>query len=173
MKNKELFDKTVSILVKAYFEGTLRHTDPCGCAVGNLIAFNNNYKIVGSLEDAVRLRWKNQIDSTVKQRWCSVHICGDFTRSFTEFDSKRGHLDDATKKKRLEIGVKQLKSTGYTPTQTALIERAFEIDWELTDIGDGDSDGFKGLMAVVDVLQEIHECTDEERDTAKQMFVKA
>lgn len=37
MNNKELFDKTVSILVKAYQIGTLEYMDCARCAVGNLV----------------------------------------------------------------------------------------------------------------------------------------
>jgi hypothetical protein len=37
MKNQELFDRTVGILVKAYLNETLVHQDSCGCAVGNLV----------------------------------------------------------------------------------------------------------------------------------------
>lgn len=38
MKNKEQFDNSIKVLVKAYLEGTLLHLEVCACAVGNLIA---------------------------------------------------------------------------------------------------------------------------------------
>jgi len=38
MKNKEQFDNSIKVLVKAYLEGTLTHTLACSCAVGNLIS---------------------------------------------------------------------------------------------------------------------------------------
>ncbi len=37
IKNKEQFDNSIKVLVKAYLEGTLEHGVPCACAVGNLI----------------------------------------------------------------------------------------------------------------------------------------
>ncbi len=44
MKNKELFDRTVSILVKAYLHETLQHADACACAVGNLVMACGEYE---------------------------------------------------------------------------------------------------------------------------------
>lgn len=45
MKNQQLFDKTVSVLVNAYFNGYLNPVDCAACAVGNLVAggLNSNY----------------------------------------------------------------------------------------------------------------------------------
>ena len=40
MNNRKQFDKTIGILVKAYFNETLEHGEPCACAVGNLILAN-------------------------------------------------------------------------------------------------------------------------------------
>ena len=41
MKNKELFDKTVSILVKAYMRGDLNADSCAACAVGNILGHGN------------------------------------------------------------------------------------------------------------------------------------
>lgn len=40
MKRPELYQKTVDILVKAYFDDTLQHGNCYACAVGNIIAGN-------------------------------------------------------------------------------------------------------------------------------------
>lgn len=37
MKNKEQFDKSIQLLVKAYFDGSLNAWDCTSCAVGNLV----------------------------------------------------------------------------------------------------------------------------------------
>jgi len=46
MKNKKLFDKTISILVNAYLKGTLIHGKCQACVVGNLIVAHNNYSMI-------------------------------------------------------------------------------------------------------------------------------
>ena len=61
---------------------------------------------------------------------------------------------------------KQINSTGYSPIQVAQIEHACE---NVTN----DPDGFLGLMAVVDVLQEIHGVDTETTEVAKERFVTA
>ncbi len=44
MKNKSLYDKTVSILVDAYMNDTLQHGNCFACAVGNIVAANCDVK---------------------------------------------------------------------------------------------------------------------------------
>jgi len=62
MKNKKLFDKTISILVNAYLKGTLIHGDSCACAVGNLIAGHNNYTMKCKGDKITDILWINQKD---------------------------------------------------------------------------------------------------------------
>jgi len=50
MKNKEQFDNSIKVLVKAYLEGTLTHGDPCACAVGNLIGGRAWYDIISYIK---------------------------------------------------------------------------------------------------------------------------
>lgn len=38
MNRPERFERSVDVLARAFFDGTLRHRDPCACAVGNLVA---------------------------------------------------------------------------------------------------------------------------------------
>lgn len=158
MKNKELFDKTVSILVKAYFEGTLLHGECPACAVGNIIAANRGYVIVNSPAKKGfrwRVHWEDVKGDEVAVNWdqsCS--------------------LGEAIPSKNFGRTRNQIKATGYPLKDVASIEEAFEKFTGFDDSKYSDLDGFKGLMAVVDVLQEIHECTDEERDEAKALFVK-
>lgn len=65
MKNKELFDKTISILVKAYMNNTLEHGENCACAVGNLIYQPKNK------EDLLYIKSKNTGD------WYNYACCED------------------------------------------------------------------------------------------------
>lgn len=66
-----------------------------------------------------------------------------------------------------------INNTSYELSELGMIEKAFlyTVNYKSTDIPT-DEENFKGLMAVVDVLQEIHECTDEEKEKAKLQFVK-
>lgn len=48
MKNKELFDKTIGILVNAYLNDTLENANCHACAVGNLVATNCGYEMIQS-----------------------------------------------------------------------------------------------------------------------------
>ena len=149
MKNPELFNETISILVKAYFDGTLRHNDCAACAVGNMVAARNN--CVLELDD---------------------FICA-YDKSGNEFDNRLwfdlvhglGFSGDS-----LKSAQDQIQTTGYTLQEITDIELAFDyLGWN----EENDTDGFKGLMNVVDTLQKIHECTDEEREEAKLKFVRA
>jgi len=161
MKNQELFDRTVGILVKAYLNNTLQHGQPCGCAVGNLIAANNNYTIckrVGS-------NWLFQ-DGNINRvaNWTEVHAYGEI-------------IKDPCHDEEYKNGVSELLSTGYDTYETSMIEKAFEsvlfTDGEYDcDRDDEDPDGYLGLMAVCDTLMEIHEANETEITAAKSLFKK-
>jgi len=56
---------------------------------------------------------------------------------------------------RVKRATDQVKSTGYTIPQIIRIERAFENN---------------EILGVIDVLQAIHETTDEETQTTKNLF---
>jgi hypothetical protein len=49
MKNQELFNRSISILVKAYLDGTLEKGSCCACAVGNLVSGNMGRKFDNEL----------------------------------------------------------------------------------------------------------------------------
>jgi hypothetical protein len=82
------------------------------------------------------------------------------------------HLDN----KILKLAEKQIRSTGYSESEIARIEDAFEYNSYDNDY-DNDSNEdtmFKGLMAVIDVLDEIHENKDEQTTKRnKQRFTTA
>lgn len=97
MKNKELFDKTISILVKAYFEGTLDHS--CrACAVGNMICAANNI----SPKDFWNYQWSN-VFVTTEMSGQSIYL--------------NQYVGEAKR---------QIDSTGYNVLDLAKIENAFE-----------------------------------------------
>jgi hypothetical protein len=139
MKNEALYNKTVDILVQAYFEDSLSHMLCQACAVGNIIAYHTN-----------------QRDKSGKL------FCKDYSWS----GLVRGHwiMDTPNEEKIADI---QVKSTGYTAQQLLQIETAFE---KCNGVGDR---MFNGLMAVIEVLDQIHENTDTQITTsAKERFKK-
>lgn len=161
MKNPELFHKTVGILVNAYFKGTLREGDPCGCAVGNLIAANCGYKIQND-------EWYDKNGNIVIPNWSAVHNVGNFLAALKEL-----YIGEKRTSISKEIGLEQLHSTGYTEYETCKIEYAFErADLSECEIDDIDSEMYIQLMSVVDCLIEIHEGNETEKSEAKALFNK-
>lgn len=136
MLKPELYQKTVDILVKAYFEDTLEHGNCEACAVGNIVNYGKPKKT---------LEWSNVFCT-------SSHI------QIVEPRNYEGTAKD------------EIDSTGYTWQELSQIEYAFETAPR------GNSDDkwmFNGLMAVIDVLDKIHENTDNQvTATTKQRFQK-
>lgn len=142
MQNETLYNKTVDILVQAYFNDTLIHQNACGCAVGNIIAANMGYSY---RKKHLGIWWADGRNPF----WPYVTCMGMFTPAAY------------TGKSKIEID-----STGYSPMEIHLIESAFES----VKIGAKDR-MFKALMAVIDVLDEIHGNTDAAATSAtKQKF---
>ena len=141
---KPSFDHTVSILVRAYLNDTLEHGNYCACAVGNLIAHEVGAEIV----------LKNNPLSVSKYKW--IHPKYEGGEWFCGTD------------KRME----QIKTTGYDLGEIFKIERAFEAQGPKYNYGTEDQLMFNGLMAVVDVLAEIHGIDLEAKESAKLQFVK-
>lgn len=140
--NRPTFDHTISILVKAYLNGTLEHGNYCACAVGNLIADAVGAKIV----------LKNYENAYSKYRWLHPEYTGE------EWFCKSSD------------GKKQIKETGYSFDEIWSIEKVFEHARSWGD--DQDEAMFKGLMAVVDVLASIHGVDLSIKEEAKKLFLK-
>lgn len=146
MKNEKLFSETIDILVKAYMNGTLIHGNCSACAVGNIVASRCDYKFQKTRQGVF---WQHYVSM-----WNNVFI--------TSFGSQKvypGYYRGEAKE--------QIDSTGYTWQELAVIEKAFEFQ----NYHGSDADGYKGLMAVVDVLCEIHEC-EEVKEETKALFIK-
>lgn len=156
MINPELYQRTVDILVKAYFEDTLEHTNCRACAVGNIVAANMGIELG---------RTGNYLSDIMPK---------DFIPHNPELDSGvwYGAIHDRqVYEPRLTFSIiKQVESTGYKAEELAEIEYAFE------NAPQGNSEDewmFNGLMAVIDVLDEIHQNTDKEvTEVSKKRFEK-
>ncbi len=151
MKRQELYEKTVDILVQAYFNDTLRHGDCAACAVGNLINARKKF----STEERKKL---NALGGYEREGWSEVFCTYNRTQQEIIPFNYKG------------LAKKQIDLTGYTYNQLAKIEKAFET----ADAGKSDEDWmFNGLMAVIDVLDKIHKNTDTNvTENSKNKFNK-
>lgn len=151
MKNQELYNRTVDILVNAYFNDTLVHGDCYACAVGNLVAANMGINLFESSRK--KIYWAN-----AQASWTFVHCCNSIGISNFNIQHYNGEAKE------------QIDSTGYTPYETAKIEYAFET----APKGKSEDEWmFNGLMAVIDVLDEIHENKDQTlTQQSKSKFIK-
>lgn len=152
---KANFNDTVNILVKAYLNDTLAHGDCWACAVGNIVADKIGYKVVKK-QNHLSCSWVGKLGLTGFPEWDNV-----FCTSMGEQDLFPEEYYGRAKK--------QIDSTGYSWKQLARIEFAFES----ADQGNSSDEWmFSGLMAVVDVLAEIHNVDLIQRESAKLLFVK-
>jgi hypothetical protein len=155
MKNKELYDKTISILVKAYLNDTLLNGFCSACAVGNIIAENNGLRI--SHRSLTMDCWINKSGDLISPIWNNVFITTLYQSRHPE------QYKGATKK--------EIDSTGYTWEDLAKIEYVFETSGR--KIQDRGERMYNGLMSVVEVLGQIHEVEKETTEETKKLFVKA
>lgn len=135
------FESSVNVLVKAFLNGTLEHTNCEACAVGNLVGGH----------------W-----------WRYLFITDGHEQYFyEEKDENYGGNDFTYRRKK---GLELIEKSGYDIVQLAKIEFAFETAHK----GNTDDEWmFNGLMAVVNVLAQIHNVDLSVRESAKQLFVKA
>lgn len=164
MKNKELFNRTVDILVKAYQNDVLHYAYPCGCAVGSICAAAKGYKTkwVTEENDRLTIRWIDSEGQEHLANWTDIFINGE-PSVFTS---------------NLEKAMNEINSTGYTWQELMAIEKSFGIGWGINystgmceDILEEDKQ-LKGLLAVYDVLCEIHEVNKEEVTKGELVFVR-
>jgi hypothetical protein len=153
MKNKELFNKSVSILVEAYRNNTLEHGNCYACAVANLIAGNND----------IQFFLREIFDGGLELNWSNSHPMWHFV-FLTVFEKQT-----INEQKYYGNSKRQIDSTGYDLYELARIEKAFE----LAPKGNDEDDWmFNGLLEVYDVLCDIHEIDEEEVISGELIFVK-
>jgi len=157
MINEALYNKTVNILVDAYFNDTLISNDCTACACGNLIAAANSYKRVEIHDEAF---WMTPDGVYINPIWQNVV----YTRTYTFLNKKKAQLCMWNYNQFVK---KEIESTGYRLHDFAKIEHAFEVGYK------GKDKMFNALMSVIDILDEIHENTDAIVSTqTKQKFNK-
>lgn len=156
MNNPELYKRTVDILVNAYFNDTLKHGHCHACAVGNIVAAN-----CGIVNIASNSEWIEKAIAPASLGWAEVFLTERLL-------SKQLRMPKMYR--RIKAAKYQIDSTGYTWQELAKIEYAFET---APNGGSNDEWMFNGLMAVIDVLDEIHDNKDSEVTTqTKKRFNK-
>jgi hypothetical protein len=149
------FNHTVNVLVKAFFEGKLEHGNCHACAVGNIVHESMKGRKVKTAAPGMGTPYGSGWPSV----FCSVNpdkqiiLPGNYE---SDLDAKI-----------------QIDSTGYTWQELAKIERAFEDHNDLYTGEEYEDAMFNGLMAVVDVLADIHGIDLKAKEEAKALFVKA
>jgi len=136
MYTTELYNRTVDILYQAYFNDTLEHGSTCGCAVGNIIAAN--------------LGLKPEIESDTWE--------GRKTYWYAYLSDIKIYQDNQIRRDIKREAEAEIEVTGYSLQDIVRIEKAFEY----ADDSNEDAWMFNGLVAVLDVLKEIHGITDDE-----------
>jgi hypothetical protein len=149
------FKHSVNVLVRAYMNDTLEHFNCYACAVGNLVSDAMGYEYKKCVDsEAKRIAWKHN-EGRYYQTVGSPRIIGG--------DWYLVVLNDEYK---IE-GIKEIEATGYSIDEVTRIENAFESAGRIGDFM------LNGLMAVVDVLADIHQIDLTVREETKKLFVKA
>jgi hypothetical protein len=161
------FDNTVQILIKAFLEGTLLKGDCHACAVGNICA--------SAIGTEVTIEHRSVDDFRGVASWrdaCPAWINLFVTHGNGIQQLKWLNLAEfpyEADEQRQEEARNEVAATGYAIEQMARIEKAFETAAE----GYGSDAEFAGLMAVVDVLADIHGVDLTAAEQAKALFIKA
>jgi hypothetical protein len=154
---KPTFDHSVNVLVAAFFNETLVHGHPCGCAFGNLVAHKLGLKVHRVDDDSAAWTKNNSYADHSAFDWYQAIAPG------------KVHSGNPLK------GAEQIYSVGYTISEAAMIEEAFErpTRTNLCTVRIGtEEDVFEGLMNVIDVLADIHGIDLTVKEEAKKLFVK-
>lgn len=148
-KNIELYNKTVDILFQSYFNDTLRHSNCYACACGNIVAANMGYEFVPNKDKDDEYPAGNIMNYRQEIVW---HTTGGKYSSGPDT-----WYDELSSDEYYENGRREIECTGYSVKEFYSIERAFEGAAR----GNSEEDYmFNGLVAVLEVLKQIHEIDD-------------
>lgn len=145
----KLYKKTTDILYDAYFKNELAHGECTACACGNIIAKNMGYEII-TLGNGDKY-WSKD-DTLTSGYWAGVFYTPEKT-----FLSRQKQVVSVSDFK--DEAKDQILSTGYNIGELSQIEFAFEA----AKRGRSKEDYmFNGLVAVLEVLKNIHQVTEDE-----------
>ena len=156
---KASFENTVNILVKAYLNDTLKHEDCAACAVGNILG-TNSWAILFVTPSC----FEGVLPQIIAPADYVIGVNGYGDRMLCAIKDYPEVLP------KIEKANSAIEQSGYSITELARIENAFEAAPKGKD---DDEWMFNGLMAVVDVLADIHQVDLSVKESAKLLFVKA
>jgi hypothetical protein len=154
------FDNTTKVLVTAWLNGTLLKGHCCACAVGNICAAALGYKVTDIQ------RGENLIHLDAQWADCNVDSAQWRLVFMTTIDGKQSRLPMFYRGE----AAREIDATGYTWEELARIEHTFEQ--AMPGIYSEEAE-YAGLMAVVEVLADIHGVDLTTAEAAKAMFVRA
>ena len=151
---KASFENSVDVLVKAYMNDTLVHMACTACAVGNLVADAHGTRpLKGTYGKITFDGGRIEIDREgADDARAFVYENGRQPRWASVF-STHNHQQRIFRHQYFGLIKEEIEKTGYILEQLAAIEKAFE---SAPHGGSVDNWNFNGLLAVVDVLAEIH-----------------
>lgn len=161
------FKHSVGVLVLAYLNDTLSHGQCDRCAVGNLLGGHKEWALVfctqshgNDRQQVIALGEREYVDrmsmKPAQVTW------------FTMDEEKLGMLNAKS------FGLSLIRNSGYTVLELARVEAAFEATnlCPYSLVWRKDENMFNGLMAVVDVLADIHGVDLTVREEAKIPFIE-
>lgn len=125
MKNKELYERTVNILVDAYFNDTLRHGNCFYCAVGNIVRANG-------------------VQECDTASWGLLF--------FTDNESRHQEIDVDMLSD--EFVMSSIRATGYEWKELAVIENVFELAPKGNNDDEYMFNGLMAVIEQLDIIHE-------------------
>jgi hypothetical protein len=178
MNRPDRFWRSIDVLATAYLEGSFRPFDCTACGIGNLIAAD----LDGASTDASVEQWPSHSGSEFGDWPEAKNVIDDHPWALTSaillldfepVDLVKAHplrydLLPLSQYSVTEVHPQLAKNLSYTNEELLRIEAVL---LEKTEIDSSEDELFEGLMAVVDVLMDIHEVEDKDlRGQAKAAF---
>lgn len=169
MITEKIYDEVLGVLIKAYEDGTLLRTSPCGCEIGNLIAHYNGYKYdpIALKYDTMPAKWITKDGKDVYPTWIF---------KFVTVEVENPNNEEYIYKHRI-IGSKcQIlyphNPEGYHQLRSIPLplKILLDIEWafETAPYGEDDDEGmFNGLMASIEILDKYFQASKEKSEQKK------
>ena len=150
MENKELFERSFNVLLNAYKTDTLIYSSQCACAVGNLVAAANNYKIVQNINSFYGYHWESEDNNDLLPQWGEcMNMFG--TNSFNK-ERYRGRCKS------------EVESTGYNVQTIIEIENIFCLTAFSKIYKSEKRKKYECLFTIIKYLLNVHKASKKEEN---------
>lgn len=160
MIREQTFNKSVDILVTAFFDGELLKGSCTKCAVGNLLG--------GAIEWISHFYTQHSTKKQVFNRIPVITNGESHTVHARELVIARPDLACQVRD-MFEKADRLIEASDYSKEELMAIEHAFETAEEVDGVNSIDSQ-FNGLMAVMDVLFDIHQVDEGRQRQCRARF---